>query len=56
MRILDALKVLELEQGIVWCAETAFKSAAKININKTIDGICMAVCPWTKRYLKRCLS
>jgi epoxyqueuosine reductase QueG len=27
----------------------------KLNINETICGICIAICPWRKRYIERSL-
>ena len=36
------------------CRETAHElTQRKIGINDTICGICIAVCPWTQKYLKR---
>lgn len=38
------------------CRETALHNVmTKLNINETICGICIAVCPWTKWYIERCL-
>jgi epoxyqueuosine reductase len=34
------------------CRETARTLAGKIGIEATVCGICVAVCPWTEKYLK----
>jgi epoxyqueuosine reductase len=34
------------------CRKAAREQAQKINVNNTICGICIAVCPWTRKYLK----
>ena len=33
------------------CCETATKLAKKINVQSTICGICINVCPWTQKYI-----
>jgi len=35
------------------CRKTARKSARKIGIDDTVCGICISVCPWTMKYIKR---
>lgn len=35
------------------CRETTLKQAEKIGVDNTICGICIAVCPWTKRYYRK---
>jgi len=35
------------------CRRTARKYARKIGIDDTVCGICISVCPWTKKYIKR---
>ncbi len=38
------------------CRRAARAQAAKINVQNTICGRCIAVCPWTQKYLKNALS
>lgn len=33
------------------CRRTARERAGRVGINKTLCGLCIAVCPWTERYL-----
>jgi len=35
------------------CRKTAFQLSRKLDIHETICGICIAVCPWTQKYLKK---
>jgi len=35
------------------CCETALARAAKIGVTHPICGVCMAHCPWTRKYLRR---
>ena len=35
------------------CCETASKLAKKIEVQSTICGICINVCPWTQKYISR---
>lgn len=35
------------------CGNTARELSARIGLNKTICGICIVACPWTKRYLEK---
>ena len=35
------------------CCENALELAAKIGARETLCGICIAVCPWTQKYLER---
>jgi len=38
------------------CRETALKLARRVGVNHTVCGICINVCPWTRRYLARTLA
>ena len=38
------------------CRETALKMAARVGVNHTVCGMCIAACPWTKRYVERELA
>ncbi|UCG59111.1 MAG: GNAT family N-acetyltransferase, partial [Phycisphaerales bacterium] len=38
------------------CRETARRLAARIGVESTICGICISVCPWTQRYIRRELA
>lgn len=38
------------------CRETCLELAAKVGVNRTICGVCISVCPWTKRYIARALA
>jgi epoxyqueuosine reductase len=33
------------------CRETCLKLAGRVGVNRTVCGICINVCPWTRRYL-----
>lgn len=35
------------------CRRAAREQAGKIGVNKTICGICISVCPWTRKYTKK---
>lgn len=34
------------------CRKTAKERAAKIGVNETLCGLCILVCPWTKKFLE----
>jgi epoxyqueuosine reductase len=38
------------------CRETCLELSARIGVSRTICGICINVCPWTKRYIDRTLA
>jgi len=38
------------------CREACLELAGKVGIDRTICGICIHVCPWTKRYIARALT
>jgi len=43
----------DLYYNATLCHQTAKGFSAALNIDSTICGICVAVCPWTKKYIKR---
>lgn len=38
------------------CRKAAVKKAEAIGINDSVCGMCIAVCPWTRRYIERSIS
>ncbi len=38
------------------CRETALAQAGKVGIDRTVCGMCIAVCPWTRRYIEQALA
>lgn len=38
------------------CREMALKLAAKVGVSRTICGMCIATCPWTRHYVRRALA
>lgn len=38
------------------CRQTALKMADKVGVNRTVCGMCITACPWTRNYITRALA
>lgn len=45
----------ELYDALV-CRETALKLARRVGVDRTVCGVCINACPWTRRYLARAMA